>query len=146
MNANGIPSQSQCQIETGSGGHVGVTDPRSSRNRQMTLATTSSFLSKCACSTLSFLDLVRAENFSDAVAPKHRAKSIVDDFGNRMPWSKRISHWSGRGLYNLNGSYVLTPQLFLHNSVWNRPASHAIGQMCCLGGAARKVCHGLLVR
>ncbi len=53
------------------------TYPRSSRNRQMTLATISSFFSRPEpCVTLI---LVRAASFSDAVAPRHRAKSMVDD-------------------------------------------------------------------
>lgn len=51
------------------------THPLSSRNLQMTLATASSFLSKPA----GFLALVLAASFSDAVAPKHKAKSIVED-------------------------------------------------------------------
>lgn len=55
-----------------------LTHPRSSRNRQITLATTSSFFSKGPCVKV-LLILVRAASFSDAVAPKHNAKSIVDD-------------------------------------------------------------------
>jgi len=50
--------------------------PRSSKNRQITLATISSFFSSGACG----LALVRCANFSVEVAPRHSAKSIVDDY------------------------------------------------------------------
>jgi len=51
------------------------TYPRSSKNRQITLATISSFFSRGVFG----LTLVRCANFSVEVAPKHNAKSIVDD-------------------------------------------------------------------
>jgi len=54
----------------------GEAHPRSSRKRQITLATTSSFFSRGPV----FLILVRAASFSVAVAPKHKAKSIVEDY------------------------------------------------------------------
>ena len=53
------------------------THPRSSRKRQITLATTSSFFSSGAFEL--FLPFVRVARRSEEVAPKHRAKSIVDD-------------------------------------------------------------------
>ena len=52
--------------------------PRNSRNLQMTFATTSSFLSSGPWDKALFI-LVRFASFSDAVAPKHSAKSIVED-------------------------------------------------------------------
>jgi len=54
---------------------IACTYPRSSKNRQITLATISSFFSRGAFG----LALVRCANFSVEVAPKHSAKSIVDD-------------------------------------------------------------------
>ena len=54
------------------------THPRSSRNRQITLATSSSFLSSGPCEAFGFI-FVRPANFSLEVAPRHRAKSIVED-------------------------------------------------------------------
>lgn len=49
----------------------------------MTLATTSSFLSSCPLVLV--LALVRDASFSEAVAPKHSAKSIVDDCPTLAP-------------------------------------------------------------
>ena len=51
--------------------------PRNSKKRQMTFATTSSFLSSGG--GLAALTLVRPTSFSDPVAPRQRAKSIVED-------------------------------------------------------------------
>ena len=62
------------RIKTG----VASTHPLSSRKRQMTLATTSSFLSRGGCDGFGFT-LVRAANLSVAVAPRQSAKSIVED-------------------------------------------------------------------
>jgi hypothetical protein len=45
----------------------------------MTFATTSSFFSRGSCVGLPLI-FVRAANRSAAVAPKHRAKSIVEDY------------------------------------------------------------------
>ena len=53
------------------------TYPLNSRNLQMTFATTSSFLSNGVVD--GFLIFVRAAKRSVAVAPKHNAKSIVED-------------------------------------------------------------------
>ncbi len=90
-----IPTLACCHASTvpvrGSGGiaspgrHSKVTNtthPRSSRNRQMTLATTSSFLSSTLepCAALIF---VRDASFSDAVAPRQSEKSIVDDCASK---------------------------------------------------------------
>ena len=52
-----------------------VTDPLNSRNLQITLATTSSFLSSGTWGRT----LVRLASFSDAVAPRQSTKSIVED-------------------------------------------------------------------
>ena len=52
--------------------------PRNSRNRHITFATSSSFLSS-GSGLAPGLTLVRAADFSVAVAPRHSAKSIVDD-------------------------------------------------------------------
>jgi hypothetical protein len=64
--------------------------PRNSRNLQMTFATTSSFLSSGPWDK-ALLILVRFASFSDAVAPKHSAKSIVDDCIPSI--SQRLSIW-----------------------------------------------------
>jgi hypothetical protein len=57
----------------------GNTHPRSSRKRQITFATISSFLSSAGRFVPPGLTLVRAACFSVAVAPKQSAKSIVED-------------------------------------------------------------------
>ncbi|RDX54187.1 hypothetical protein OH76DRAFT_1069975 [Lentinus brumalis] len=58
---------------------MNATHPRSSRNRQMTFATISSFFSSTPEPPCETLILVRCASFSDAVAPRQREKSIVDD-------------------------------------------------------------------
>jgi hypothetical protein len=55
------------------------TYPRSSRKRQITFATISSFFSSGGRFVPPGLTLVRAACFSVAVAPKQSAKSIVED-------------------------------------------------------------------
>ena len=52
--------------------------PRSSKKRQITFATISSFFSKVI--NWPGLFLVRAANFSDTVAPRQSVKSIVEDY------------------------------------------------------------------
>lgn len=54
----------------------------------MTLATASSFLS----SPPGFFALVLAASFSDAVAPKHKAKSMVEDWNNTVSIDIREGH------------------------------------------------------
>lgn len=65
-------------ISGSSFGNQDIAYPLNSKNRHMTLATTSSFLSNCPLGRFD-LALVRAASFSDAVAPKHKTKSIVED-------------------------------------------------------------------
>lgn len=60
----------------------GNTYPRSSKKRQITLATISSFFSNGCKLVPPGLILVRAACFSVAVAPKQSAKSIVEDCYN----------------------------------------------------------------
>lgn len=57
----------------------GNTYPRSSKKRQITFATISSFFSNGCKFAAPGLTLVRAACFSVAVAPKQSAKSIVED-------------------------------------------------------------------
>ena len=54
------------------------THPLNSKKRQMTLATTSSFFSSGG-GVWPILTLVRWASFSETVAPRQSAKSIVDD-------------------------------------------------------------------
>jgi len=55
-----------------------IAHPRSSRNRHMTLATTSSFLSN-GFVLAPLLVRVRFASSPELVAPRHSAKSMVDD-------------------------------------------------------------------
>jgi hypothetical protein len=57
----------------------GNTYPRSSKKRQITFATISSFLSRGGRFVAPGLTLVRAACLSVAVAPRQSAKSIVED-------------------------------------------------------------------
>jgi hypothetical protein len=56
------------------------------------LATTSSFLSRGPCDGLALI-FVRAANRSEEVAPKHRAKSMVEDYsGERNGQNNKDNH------------------------------------------------------
>lgn len=62
----------------------GNTYPRSSKKRQITFATISSFFSNGCTFVPPGFTLVRAACFSVAVAPKQSAKSIVEDCESRL--------------------------------------------------------------
>ncbi|KAI0046558.1 hypothetical protein FA95DRAFT_1359270 [Auriscalpium vulgare] len=101
-----------------------TTHPRSSRNRQMTFATISSFFSRCPVGVRPFC-LVRAACLSVAVAPKHSAKSIVDDCCSHSHTAVDRSdvskpHWHKGGL----DTHVLPPQLLLDDRVRDAPVRH----------------------
>ena len=119
----------------------------------MTLATISSFFSNtpepCAA-----LILVRAASFSDAVAPRHNEKSIVDDCANaNVPpavtpttsgkVSSRVRSHGGTCTIAWRNTHVLSPQLFLHDCVWDVPARDAL---CQLRRLRRVMGDGLLRR
>ena len=112
------------------------THPRSSRKRQITFATISSFLSSPF--ELFALILVRCASFSDAVAPRQREKSIVDDCAcetaesaaaaatGAPPQPPDREFGSAARKYLAKHAHVLPPQLLLDDRVRHIPARNAL--------------------
>ena len=82
--------------------------------------------------------LVRAASFSDAVAPRHSEKSIVDDCANaNVPpavtptgkVSSRVRSHGGTCTIVWRNTHVLSPELFLHDCVWDVPTRDALRQL-----------------
>lgn len=82
----------------------------------MTFATTSSFFSSVGCA-VPLLPLVRAANLSVAVAPRHSAKSMVEDCHHKQLNSEILFPQT-----TLKGTHVLPPQLLFNHRIRYIPA------------------------
>lgn len=83
----------------------------------MTFATASSFLSSGEGPALTF---VRAARRSVDVAPRHRAKSIVEDCAGYVNQHRIVTN---------NKTHILPPQLLLHNRIPDIPPAHPVRKL-----------------